>query len=102
MKALLLALSLSVAVPLVGCNKSGDAKATDSKSYSTAGVVKSFGDNRAYVNITHDDIPGYMKSMTMAFEPRSPDQLKDLKEGDHVKFTFSESDGKRLIDKIEK
>lgn len=101
MRALILAAAL--ALPAIGaCKQSTDTKVEGQKTYTTAGVIKSFGENKSYANITHDDIPGYMKSMTMSFEPRTPDQLKDLKEGDKVKFTFSESDGKRLIDKIEK
>ena len=105
MKTALLLLSLLVIGSLVPACKKSDGTGTSSesaKSYTTAGVIKSFGENRAYANITHDDIPGYMKSMTMSFEPRTPDQLKDLKEGDRVKFTFSDADGKRLLDKIEK
>lgn len=74
-------------------------------SYSTRGTVKSFGGkaDRPYVNIAHDEIPGYMMAMTMSFEPRSPDQLKGLAPGDRVVFTFtSTDDGHRLLDRIAK
>ncbi len=72
-------------------------------SYDAKGVVKSFGPNRAFVNIAHEDIPGYMMAMTMDFEPRQKEQLKDLAVNDPVVFKFTETpEGKRLIDSIAK
>lgn len=70
--------------------------------YTTHGVVKSFGKDRKYVNIRHDDIPGYMMSMTMSFQPRSPSQLDGLAEGDKVKLTFTDAGDKRWLDSIAK
>jgi Cu/Ag efflux protein CusF len=71
--------------------------------YSTHGTVKSFGPQRAYVNIAHDRIPGYMEAMTMSFEPRKPEQLAGLDVGAHVAFTFTATpDGRRLLDSIAK
>lgn len=70
-------------------------------SYDAKGVIKSFGPDRAFVNIAHDDIPGYMTAMTMDFEPRNKEQLKDLTVNDRVDFHFTETtDGKRLLDSI--
>lgn len=74
----------------------------DSSQYSTHGVVKSFGKDRKYVNIQHDDIPGYMMSMTMSFTPRNANQLDGLAEGDKVKLTFTDAGDKRWLDTIAK
>ena len=72
-------------------------------SYDARGVVKSFGPDRAYVNIAHEDIPGFMAAMTMDFEPRQKDLLKDLTVNDAVVFHFTETpEGKRVIDSIAK
>jgi len=79
------------------------APPTSAESYASRGVVKSFGRNRAYVNIAHEKIDGYMEAMTMSFTPRAPEQIAGLAEGDAVRFTFTEtSDHRRLIDAIAK
>ena len=65
--------------------------------------MRSFGPDKKYVNIAHDDIKGYMNAMTMSFEPRSASQIAGLAAGDKVRFTFTASDdGRRLIDAIAK
>ena len=72
-------------------------------SYHATGVIKSFGPGRAFVNIAHDDIPGYMKAMTMSFEPQRPGMLDGLSEKDHVAFDFFESeDARRVLTRIDK
>lgn len=72
------------------------------ETYKTKGTVQSFGKDRKYVNIAHEDIPGYMMAMTMSFDPRTASQLDGLKEGDKVNVTFTVDGNKRLIDAISK
>ncbi|AKV00500.1 hypothetical protein AKJ09_07163 [Labilithrix luteola] len=80
-----------------------DAYACGAETYSTRGVVKSFGDGRRYVNIAHDKIDGYMAAMTMSFEPRTPEQLQGIDVGDRVSFTFAATeDGRRVLTVIKK
>lgn len=71
-------------------------------AYDTRGVVKSFGPEKKYVVIAHEDIPGYMMAMSMSFEPRRPEQLDGLAPGDKVAFRFTDADGHRLLDAIQK
>ncbi len=69
--------------------------------FKAHGVVRSFGAKRAYVNIAHEKIPGYMDAMTMSFEPRRPEQLDGLDVGAKVTFTFTATeDGHRVLDAI--
>lgn len=76
-------------------------RAPAERAFTTAGVIKSFGPARTFVNIAHDDIPGYMAAMTMAFEPRNAAQLSGLAAGDKVTLAFTETDdGRRLLDRI--
>lgn len=73
------------------------------KVHHAVGVIKSFGPARAFVNIAHEDIPGYMMAMTMSFEPGSPGQLDGLREGDRVEFDFIETpDARRSLTRIAK
>jgi Cu/Ag efflux protein CusF len=79
------------------------AHAGGSETYSSRGVVKSFGADRKYVNIAHEKIPGYMEAMTMSFEPRTVDQLGSLAVGDRVAFTFTATeDGRRVLQSIQR
>lgn len=81
-------------------NVNADTKA---KTYSTRGVIKAFGEGRKSLKIAHEDVPGYMKAMTMPFAVSSANVLDGLKEGDAVEFSFTEeSDGRLLIQTIKK
>src|SRR5688572_16015344 len=95
------------------CNRSsstptGDTTSTSApqsgkKAYTTKGTIKSFGEGRKTVKIAHEEIPGYMKAMTMPFAASAPTMLDSLNEGDAVDFSFSEeSDGRMLLQSIKK
>ncbi len=72
-------------------------------TYSTRGVVKSFGKDRAYVNIAHERIAGYMEAMTMSFEPKDAEQLRSVEVGDQLAFTFTATDeGRRVLQAVTK
>jgi Cu/Ag efflux protein CusF len=71
--------------------------------YHATGTVKSFGPLRGYVNIAHEEIPGYMGAMTMSFEPQRPSLLEGLVEGDRIAFDFTETaDARRVLSRVEK
>ncbi len=96
------AIVLALAFALIPGTVSGSARA-GSEQYQAHGVVRSFGPKRAYVNIAHEKIPGYMEAMTMSFEPRRPEQLSGIDVGAKVSFTFTATeDGHRLLDAIAK
>ena len=104
-------LPLLVVLPLalVACKKdgdavpaTGDAAGAAKKSYDTKGVIKSFGPDKKFANIAHENIPGYMSAMTMSFEAASATQLEGLAVGDKVAVTFSADGGKHVIKSIKK
>ena len=64
---------------------------------SVNGVIKEIPGSRAYLLIKHEDIPGYMKAMTMEFELLRPAQADGLAVGDAITFTFVESEDQRLV-----
>jgi Cu(I)/Ag(I) efflux system periplasmic protein CusF len=71
--------------------------------YRATGVVRSFGPGRAYANIAHDDIQGYMDAMTMSFVPSSSSQLESLQVNDRISFDFFETeDARRVLTRVEK
>jgi Cu/Ag efflux protein CusF len=90
-----------------GCSRptTHDAVAANQQAaaHEAVGVIRSFGPDRAFVRIAHEDIPGYMKAMTMIFEPRDATQLAGLAEQDAVAFSFTEEpDGRYLLVSIRK
>lgn len=94
--------SLMAAVPLVVALGPCTAMAAPAE-YSAKGVIKSFGPERAFVLIAHEEIKGYMMAMTMPFEPHTPTQLQQLSVGDKVSFRFQEmGDGRRVLLSIQK
>lgn len=54
------------------------------KPYPLKGVVVSVDRAAGKVTVKHDDVPGYMKGMTMPFAVSEPRILDDLKPGDTI------------------
>ncbi len=64
--------------------------------HSTRGKIKEIREGSVVV-IAHEEIPGYMRAMTMAFEVESKKLLEGLAAGDRVAFTFVERDDNRRV-----
>jgi protein SCO1/2 len=66
------------------------------------GVVQKVvaGDRR--VVIAHDDIPGFMRAMTMSFEVSNPALLEQLTPGERVRFTLEKTKETLYLVAIEK
>lgn len=113
------AIVLSALVLLTGCPKSGDAASSTASSsassttasapagdverYSAHGVVKSVEKEKKKLSIAHDDIPNFMKAMTMPFEVKDAALLDGIAAGDTVDFSFTDDgSGHLVIDKITK
>jgi Cu/Ag efflux protein CusF len=84
------------------CKKDPPPAAADLEVRSTRGTVQTFDTKTGIVRIAHEDIPGYMKAMTMGFAV-SGDQMVGVQPGDKVAFTFTETkDGPLRITAIKK
>jgi Cu(I)/Ag(I) efflux system protein CusF len=66
------------------------------KSYSTRGTLKGIAPDRLTAKIAHEEIPGFMKAMTMAFVT-TPALLANLAVGDRVAFTFEMKESGDLV-----
>ncbi|MCY2934898.1 MAG: SCO family protein [Planctomycetota bacterium] len=64
------------------------AKPIASKSYKLTGVVREIDPLTGQVMIRHDEIPGFMKAMTMPFDLKGKAVLGDLFVGDEVEGTL--------------
>ncbi|MBL8611624.1 MAG: copper-binding protein [Myxococcales bacterium] len=96
-----------------GCSKSSSSggsatgnpgtAASDLEVRTAKGVIKSVDAAAKTATIDHEDIPNYMKAMTMKFDVESAALLTDVKAGDKVEFTFTETkSGGLLVTKLKK
>jgi protein SCO1 len=88
-------------VALLGCGRSShlDDRA---EHYDTRGVVRGFSPDRSTIEIQHENIPGFMPSMTMPFVARDPKQIADLKTGDPISFRMLVTQKDFWIDNVKK
>lgn len=91
--ALVLAVSACAATTAVAST----APVAQGSRYAARGVIRGFGPNREHANIAHEEIPGYMRAMTMSFEFESRAQSEGLSVGDAVVFTFEELPEGRFV-----
>ncbi len=89
-------LALALSSPLAVLALSREAHAAN-PTYSTRGTVKWIADDKKRVRIHHDDIPGFMKAMTMPFDVMKPELLAGIAKGDRVAFTFEMQDSGDLV-----
>ena len=80
--------------------QTGNAKSEWPKYHDGTGVLKSITGNR--ISVDEDEIPGFMTAMTMQYEVGNPEQLKDIKEGDKVKFRLKEMENDLTVSEIQK
>lgn len=67
------------------------------RRYDTRGVVREIRRERSSITIHHEDVPGYMPSMTMPFDLEDLGLLDGVSVGDTVEFTFSREEGGRHV-----
>ncbi len=117
------ALGFLAILSLAACQKSGDAPANPTTAsastaaasapkpvdsamidrYSAHGIVKSIDPDKKKLSIAHDDIPGFMKAMTMPFVVNDGSMLAGIAVGDSVDFSFTDDgSGHLVIDKLVK
>jgi protein SCO1/2 len=72
------------------------------KCWAARGIVRVVAPAINRLVIDHEDIPGLMEAMTMAFEPADPTLLDGLVPGDRVRFTLREHDNRLILVAIEK
>jgi len=90
---LLQVLTLIVAAAMVcGCRDRAVLPAslvdTNREIYQVRGVIKEIKPDGKTAVIAHEEIPGYMKAMTMDFEVKQKAELSGLKAGDRIAFNL--------------
>ena len=94
-------LTACMAVALLSCGRSADSN-EKGDHYDTRGVVRGFSPDRSTVEIQHEDIPGFMPSMTMPFLARDSKQIAELKTGDAISFRIAVTQKDFWIENVKK
>lgn len=96
-----IALIACIALALLGCGRSASpGEAAD--HYEMRGVVRGFSPDRSTIEIQHENIPGFMPSMTMPFVARDSKEVADLKTGDAISFRMTVTQKDFWIDNVKK
>ena len=64
------------------------AAALEEREWAVRGVVRSVIPEANVLVVTHEDIPGFMPSMTMGFRAANPRLYAGLQAGDVIRFTL--------------
>jgi protein SCO1/2 len=96
-----LALIAGLGLALFGCGRSANPGQAE-EHYDTRGVVRGFSPDRRTIEIQHENIPGFMPSMTMPFVARDPKEITDLKTGDAISFRMTVTQKDFWIDHVKK
>ena len=84
-----------------GCG-SEDVAAEQAQSFEAVGVIKTITPTKNYVNIDHEDIPGFMDAMAMFFPVSDTSILQNVAVNDSVIFTIKIVEGNAGISAIQK
>jgi protein SCO1/2 len=83
------------------CNRPPPADSS-ARSYDVRGIVRGFAPDRSTVSIEHEDIPGFMPSMTMPFTVKNQKEIAGLQIGDAISFRTTVTDNDLLLDQVKK
>ena len=77
---------------MVGASHCGGAKPENEKHYPITGKIVAVNKTERTATIEHENIPGYMESMTMEFNVKNDSDLDKMKPGDRITGTLVVSD----------
>lgn len=107
MKAIFIFCGLLLAVA-AGCKQESPppaaapiaAPASAAKSYAARGIVKALATDKRAVTIKHEEIPGYMKAMTMELSVRDTNELAGIAPNDEITFTLRVTDDDDWVEDV--
>lgn len=96
------ALALSAAFLFAACGKKADQAESSTYHYETRGLIRRLPPDHKTIEVEHEDIPGFMPSMTMPFEVRNEKETANLTLGDAISFRLNVTQRDSWIDRIRK
>ena len=74
----------------------------EERSWTVRGIVRGVAPEQQLILITHEEIPGLMTGMTMAFRADDSKLLRGLTPGDRIQFTLKETAPQAVVVSIRK
>src|SRR6266498_4669030 len=71
---------------IIGCGRSSQPLPDNARHYEARGIVRGVAPDRRTIDVEHEDIRGFMPSMTMPLSARNPREVADVKIGDAIAF----------------
>jgi protein SCO1/2 len=93
---------LWVLLAVTACQRSSQPAGNAERHYETRGIVRGLAPDQRTINVEHEDIRGFMPSMTMPLSARDPKEIVDLKIGDAISFRLNVTDEDVWIDNVKK
>ena len=93
--------TLLALLAVAGCERSENTD-TSARSYQVRGIVRGFAPDRSTVSIEHEDIPGFMPSMTMPFSVKDQKEIADIKIDDGISFRMTATLKDLFLDQVKK
>ncbi len=91
---------LLISVILIGCQTGLDS--SKAKFYDLKGKVVSVEADKNTLTLDHEDMPGFMKAMTMKFSVEKASSLEGIKTGDHVQGKLKVTGSEYVITDLQK
>ncbi|MCC7240943.1 MAG: copper-binding protein [Acidobacteria bacterium] len=95
--------ALSAAAGVAGCSEKPVQQAASASAavrYEMKGKVVSVDRQKKQLTIDHEDIPGFMASMSMAYPVRDARELDGVSAGDAVTATLVSQNGLYWLEKV--
>jgi len=95
---------LLLAMTLLGaaCGDRRSDQAEKTSQYQVRGVVRWLPPGHKAIEVEHEEIPGFMPSMTMPFEVRDEQEIAKLVIGDAISFQLNVTQKDSWIDQVRK
>lgn len=90
-----------LALASFGCSRA-EKTGADAHHYEVRGIIRAFSPNRETIEIEHEDIPGFMPSMTMPFTVKNPQESAAFRPGEAISFRLEVTEKEAWIDQLKK
>jgi protein SCO1/2 len=97
-----IALALIATCLFTACGDKSEQATESTHHYQGRGLIRGLPPDHKTIDIEHEDIPGFMPSMTMPFEVREPKEFAGLEVGDAISFQLNVTQRDSWIGQIRK
>ena len=92
-----------VLLVIAGCNRATTETPNGNvRHYDARGIIRGLAPSARSIDVEHEDIRGFMPSMTMPFSVRDSKQIAGMRTGDAISFRLTVTDDDSWIDQIKK